>query len=75
MMNSIIQFAGKLIRSQAADDADVHKFHGGVHPEGHKQASTTRPIAKLALPQKLVLPLRQHIGYIPKSKYRWVTMY
>jgi electron transport complex protein RnfC len=67
-MNSIIQFASKLIRGQAAETADVHKFHGGVHPEGHKQLSTTLPIAKLALPQNLVLPLRQHVGYIPKVK-------
>jgi electron transport complex protein RnfC len=67
-MNSIIQFASKLIRSQAAETADVYKFHGGVHPEGHKQLSTTLPIAKLAIPEKLVLPLRQHVGYIPKVK-------
>jgi electron transport complex protein RnfC len=67
-MNSIIQFASKLIRGQATKTADVHKFHGGVHPEGNKQLSTTLPIAKLALPEKLVLPLRQHVGYIPKVK-------
>jgi electron transport complex protein RnfC len=67
-MNSIIQFASKLIRGQTAETADVHKFHGGVHPEGHKQLSTTLPIAKLAIPEKLVLPLRQHVGYIPKVK-------
>ena len=67
-MNSIIQFASKLLRGQTAESAAVHKFHGGVHPEGHKQLSTTLPIAKLAIPQKLVLPLRQHVGFIPKVK-------
>jgi electron transport complex protein RnfC len=67
-MNAIIQFASKLIRGQTAETADVHKFHGGVHPDGHKQLSTTMPIAKLAIPHKLVLPLRQHVGYIPKVK-------
>ena len=67
-MNSIIQFASKLINGRAAETADVHKFHGGVHPDGNKQQSTTLPIAKLAIPQKLVLPLRQHVGYIPKIK-------
>jgi electron transport complex protein RnfC len=67
-MNSIIQFASKLLRGQTAESAEVHKFHGGVHPEGYKQLSTTLPIAKLAIPQKLVLPLRQHVGYIPKVK-------
>lgn len=67
-MNSIIQFASKLIRGQATETGEVHKFHGGVHPEGHKQESTTQPIARLAMPEKLVLPLRQHIGHIPKIK-------
>jgi len=67
-MNSIIQFASKLLRGQTAESSEVHKFHGGVHPEGHKQLSTSLPIAKLAIPQKLVLPLRQHVGYIPKVK-------
>ena len=68
MINSIIEFAGKLISGQSAQTADVYKFHGGVHPNGHKQQSTTLPIAKLAIPEKLVLPLRQHVGYIPKVK-------
>ncbi len=67
-MNSIIQFASKLIRGQAAETGEVHKFHGGVHPEGHKQESTTQPIARLAMPETLVLPVRQHIGHIPKIK-------
>lgn len=67
-MNSIIQFASKLIRGQAAEAGEVHQFHGGVHPEGHKQESTSQPIGRLAMPEKLVLPLRQHIGHIPKIK-------
>jgi len=69
-MNSIIQFASKLIRGQAPAPAaaDVYKFHGGVHPDGHKLESTAHPIAKLAIPERLVLPLRQHVGYIPKIK-------
>lgn len=38
----------------------------GAHPPEHKAESTQLPIAKLPLPAKLVLPLRQHIGHIPK---------
>lgn len=38
----------------------------GVHPPEHKAESTQLPIATLPLPQKLVLPLRQHIGNMPK---------
>ncbi len=39
---------------------------GGVHPPEHKQESTTQPITQLALPKRLVLPLRQHVGNLPK---------
>ncbi len=42
------------------------KAKAGVHPPEHKAESTQLPIANLALPSKLVLPLRQHIGNIPK---------
>lgn len=67
MISTIIQFTDRLIRGKSAQ-SDIHPFHGGVHPDGHKQASTAHPIAKLAIPKKLVLPLRQHVGYIPKIK-------
>jgi len=46
--------------------SQVFKFHGGVHPPENKQESTTEPIKQLGLPSKLVLPLRQHVGNIPK---------
>lgn len=72
MITSIVQFASKLIRGNDValplPLADMHKFNGGVHPAGHKEDSTTRPIGKLAIPEKLILPLRQHVGYIPKIK-------
>jgi len=68
-MNSIIQFTSRLMRRNSAQ-AGFHPFHGGVHPEGHKQESTAHPIAKLAIPDELTLPLRQHVGHIPKVKVR-----
>jgi electron transport complex protein RnfC len=37
---------------------NIFKFNGGVHPDENKIASTRLPIAKLAIPKKLVLPLR-----------------
>ena len=37
-------------------------FAGGIHPPENKQQSTGRPIRYAGLPQKLVLPLQQHIG-------------
>lgn len=42
--------------------AQVWRFHGGVHPEQHKTISTREPVANADLPQRLTLPLNQHIG-------------
>ena len=38
------------------------QFHGGIHPPQNKHQSTARDIEPVALPQRLVLPLQQHIG-------------
>ena len=46
----------------------IFKFHGGVHPPENKAQSTQLPIGHLSLPKKIVLPLRQHVGNIPKTK-------
>ena len=46
----------------------IFKFNGGVHPPENKTQSTQLPIAKLPIPNILVLPLRQHVGNIPKVK-------
>lgn len=78
-MNAIINFANNLIRgaspnktslsSRVADNLNnIFKFNGGVHPPEHKAESTLHPITKLAMPEKLTLPLRQHVGNIPKLK-------
>ncbi|SFN10625.1 electron transport complex subunit RsxC [Marinobacter pelagius] len=37
-------------------------FTGGIHPAENKQQSTARPIRTAGLPERLVLPLQQHIG-------------
>jgi len=42
--------------------ARLWHFHGGLRLPEHKSESTTLPIATLALPAQLVLPLVQHIG-------------
>jgi electron transport complex protein RnfC len=44
----------------------LFKFNGGVHPPEHKLESTSRAIAPVPLAQTLVLPLRQHVGNLPK---------
>ncbi len=37
-------------------------FHGGIHPEENKQQSLQQPLVQAPLPQKVILPLQQHIG-------------
>jgi electron transport complex protein RnfC len=38
------------------------QFHGGLHLEGHKTESTSSGIVRAPLPQRLIVPLQQHIG-------------
>ncbi|CAM3839708.1 electron transport complex subunit RsxC [Rheinheimera salexigens] len=37
-------------------------FHGGIHPPSRKNQTNNKPIARLPMPDRLYLPLRQHIG-------------
>jgi len=46
-----------------AEQTTIWSFHGGLHLEGHKSESTTRPIQRLPLPSRLTLPMQQHIGH------------
>ncbi len=39
-----------------------HFFHGGIHPDEHKLESSARPSTRASLPERLILPLQQHIG-------------
>jgi len=40
----------------------VRHFRGGVHPQDRKDLSRDKAIETLTLPQRLVVPLSQHIG-------------
>ena len=40
----------------------MFKFKGGVHPDGHKRESNESPIAAMPMPQRLFVPMQQHIG-------------
>ncbi|MEZ9231925.1 electron transport complex subunit RsxC [Vibrio amylolyticus] len=37
-------------------------FHGGIHPPENKSQSNELPPVQAAMPQELVLPIKQHIG-------------
>lgn len=40
----------------------LHDFAGGIHPPENKTQSTQTPITFAGIPEKLVLPITQHIG-------------
>lgn len=40
----------------------LHQFKGGIHPEPHKDVSTEAPIGVAPLPERLIVPLQQHMG-------------
>jgi electron transport complex protein RnfC len=40
----------------------LHHFHGGMHLDGHKTESLTHGLLQASLPERLFLPLKQHIG-------------
>jgi Na+-translocating ferredoxin:NAD+ oxidoreductase subunit C len=62
-MNALVNLASLLNAAK-----EIFPFHGGVHPPENKAQSTQLPIGALTLPEKIVLPLRQHVGNIPKVK-------
>ena len=37
-------------------------FHGGIHPPARKDYTSQKPIGRLSLPERLYVPVRQHIG-------------
>ena len=37
-------------------------FVGGIHPPGHKDSTRERPIERAPIPQRLVVPMSQHLG-------------
>ena len=40
----------------------LHKFYGGVYPSAQKNLTSDRPVKKVFIPRKVVLPLSQHVG-------------
>ncbi|MFW2439514.1 MAG: electron transport complex subunit RsxC, partial [Arenicellales bacterium] len=42
--------------------AGLYTFPGGLKLEGHKDISTAQPILKAGIPERLFVPLNQHIG-------------
>ncbi|MCP3687257.1 MAG: electron transport complex subunit RsxC [Gammaproteobacteria bacterium] len=40
----------------------LHGFHGGVHLDDHKAEALSAGLQHASLPERLILPLKQHIG-------------
>jgi Na+-translocating ferredoxin:NAD+ oxidoreductase RnfC subunit len=39
-----------------------YSFHGGVHPPEYKELTENRAFEIIPLPEKIILPLSQHLG-------------
>jgi len=37
-------------------------FHGGIHPDDRKRYTASKPIEVAPIPEKVIIPVRQHIG-------------
>ena len=46
------------------DGRKLHHFHGGLHLPDNKAQSLREPVAPAGIPERLYLPLQQHIGAI-----------
>jgi electron transport complex protein RnfC len=42
------------------------RFHGGLHIPDEKALSNTRPVEVMPIPERLVIPLQQHIGSVAR---------
>jgi electron transport complex protein RnfC len=51
-----------LAETGGGDMIKAFKPRGGVHPLGRKELSADCPVARLPLPERLYVPLQQHIG-------------
>ena len=50
------------VESKKGKTRELWRFHGGLHLPEHKELSLQRPLQSVQLPDRLVLPLQQHIG-------------
>ncbi|MEN8178199.1 MAG: electron transport complex subunit RsxC [Pseudomonadota bacterium] len=50
------------IESKKNNSRQLWRFHGGLHLPDNKQRSLQQPLKTASLPDRLVLPLHQHIG-------------
>ncbi len=48
----------------------IWDFHGGIHPPSRKERTNQKPVALLDIPDRLYIPLRQHIGVAGKVQVK-----
>ncbi len=61
-MNRISEPFLQRLAARVGLGSPLHKLRGGVHPEGRKDLSADPPIRVLPLPERLFVPMQQHIG-------------
>ncbi|HEX9092908.1 MAG TPA: electron transport complex subunit RsxC, partial [Coriobacteriia bacterium] len=49
-------------RFDGGEQLAVRLFRGGVHPPDRKAATASAPVARAPLPERIVLPMSQHLG-------------
>jgi electron transport complex protein RnfC len=50
------------VESKKGKTRELYRFHGGLHLADKKELSLQRPLQQANMPERLVLPLQQHIG-------------
>ncbi len=60
-----VAFEGRVDRGGAGrrgGRVTAYRFEGGTHPPSHKEATAGKAIEALPLPERVVLPMSQHLG-------------
>ena len=58
------------VESKKGKTRELWRFHGGLHLPDHKDISLQRPLISVELPDRLVIPLQQHIGMMAQARVK-----
>ncbi|WP_299873871.1 electron transport complex subunit RsxC [uncultured Cocleimonas sp.] len=61
-MNASLSTNPSTTALRLSQNIKLYKFHGGVHPPFHKKDSNQKPIEFAGIPERLIVPIHQHIG-------------
>ncbi|MCG8040353.1 MAG: electron transport complex subunit RsxC [Candidatus Thiodiazotropha endolucinida] len=55
------------VESKKGKTRELWNFHGGLHLPDHKELSLQSPLQAVTLPERLIIPLQQHIGVVAQA--------